>query len=75
MEQLTTADIRAAYTRLHNLSPEKVKDIERFGMLAADSFSQELLNLPIDDFMVEAGFVHQEAKVDVIKRAYTKRIK
>jgi len=77
---ITTDDIRHAYIRLHGLNQNSIKEYERLGLLTADQYSEELLSLPIDEFMIAAGFVADVTPDDAPykiepKRAYTKKVK
>lgn len=73
-EIITTQDIRNAYAQIHGLTLANLKEFERLGLLTADQYNAEDLSLPINEFMVKAGFIqHVMEKTD--KRPYNKRVK
>lgn len=56
---ITSYDIRMAYARLHNLT--SIAEFEKYGLMDAKQYPSEWLELDINEFMVIAGFLTEEA--------------
>lgn len=84
---ITTLELRQRYIQVHNLNYSAMDEFEKFGQLKAEDYSDELRSLPLDEFMVAAGFVAAEEKLtpsEIIcyptcsqpaKRAYNRKSK